>query len=205
MNSSRSKYVACTPWDPKPFELDIFTWQDKPDGYFFNYWARVFQELEKCSSLSGFTFYLISNHILVDELPSYGDSVVAVIRSDEECWIPPYLNKVRYVFKTYGFEPWCGASLSEQSPASVLKCMRDWGLWGWRYLSYLRESGLTPGQSDRKMVVLPGLCPTDGSPREALRIAPLPCRISRQHREQGVPEVFAEEAGRDPRTAPARG
>ena len=49
--------------------------------------------------------------ILVDELPSYGDDVVAVIRSDEECWIPPYLNKVRYVFKTYGFEPWCGASL----------------------------------------------------------------------------------------------
>jgi hypothetical protein len=153
MNLSRSKYIACTPWEPKPFELDIFTWQDKPDGYFFNYWARVFQQLEKCSSLSGFTFYLISNHILVNELPSYGDFVVAVIRSDEECWIPPYLNKVRYVFKTYGFEPWCGASLSEQSPASVLKCMRDWGLWSWRYLSYLRESGLTPIQGDKKMVL----------------------------------------------------
>ena len=80
MNSGRSKYIACTPWDPKPFELDVFTWQDKPDGYFFNYWARVFQQLEKCSSLSGLTFYLISNHILVDELPSYGDSVVAVIK-----------------------------------------------------------------------------------------------------------------------------
>ena len=64
----------------------------------------------------------------MNELPSYGDSVVAVIRSDEECWIPPYLSKVRYVFKTYGFEPWCGASLSGQSPASVLKCIRDWGL-----------------------------------------------------------------------------
>jgi hypothetical protein len=153
MNSSRSKYIACTPWDAKPFELDIFTWQDKPDGYFFNYWVRVFQQIEKCSSLSGLTFYLISNHILVDELPSYGDSVVAVIRSDEECWIPPYLNKVRYVFKTYGFQPWCGASLSEQSPASMLKCMRDWGLWSWRHLSYLRESGLTPIQSDKKMVL----------------------------------------------------
>ena len=85
MRASRSRYIACTPWEAKPFELDILTWQDKPDGYFFNYWGRTFKEFEKCSSLSGLTFYLISNHILVDELPSYGDDVVAVIRSDEEC------------------------------------------------------------------------------------------------------------------------
>jgi hypothetical protein len=153
MSASRSKHVVCSPWDARPFELDIFTWQDKPDGYFFNYWVRIFKEFEKCSSLSGLTFYLISNHILVDELPSYGDDVVAVIRSDEECWIPPYLNKVRYVFKTYGFEPWCGASLSEQSPASIMKCMRDWGRWSWRYLSYLRHGKFSPAQGDRKMVL----------------------------------------------------
>jgi hypothetical protein len=133
--------------------LDIFTWQDKPDGDFFNYWVRVFKELEQCSSLSGLTFYLISNHILIDELPSYGNDVVAVIRSDEECWIPPYLNKVRYVFKTYGFEPWCGASLSEQSPASVLKCVRDWGFWSWRYFLYLSRAGFSPSNGDRKMVL----------------------------------------------------
>ena len=153
MSSSRSKYIACTPWDPEPFELDIFTWQDKPDGYFFNYWVRIFKEFEKRSSLSGLTFYLISNHILVDELPSYGDDVVAVIRSDEECWIPPYLNKVRYVFKTYGFEPWCGASLSEQSPASVLKCVRDWGLWSWRYLVLSAPERLLAQAGGRKMVL----------------------------------------------------
>ncbi len=153
MSVSRSKYVVCTPWDNKPFDLDIFTWQDKPDGYFFNYWVRIFKEIEKYSSLSGLTFYLVSNHILVHELPSYGDKVVAVIRSDEECWIPPYLNEVRYVFKTYGFQPWCGASLREQSLASVVKCARDWGLWSWRYLSYLRRSGLSPGRGDRKMVL----------------------------------------------------
>jgi hypothetical protein len=149
----RSKYVVCSPWDDKPFDLDIFTWQDKPDGYFFNYWVRVFKELEKCLSMSGFTFYLVSNHILVDELPSYGDNVVAVVRSDEECWIPPYLGKVRYVFKTYGFQPWCGASLRGQSPASVLKCVRDWGLWSLHYLSYLRQNGFWPVRGDRKMVV----------------------------------------------------
>ena len=153
MSISRSKYVVCSPWEAKPFDLDIFTWQDKPDGYFFNYWVRIFKEFEKRSSLSGLTFYLISNHTLVDELPSYGDSVVAVIRSDEECWIPPYLNKVRYVFKTYGFEPWCGASLSNQSPASVLKCIRDWTFWSRRYLSYLSETRLAPARGDRKMVL----------------------------------------------------
>ncbi len=151
MSLSRSKYVVCSPWEAKPFHLDIYTWQDKPDGYFFNYWVRIFQEFEKCSTLSGLTFYLVCNHDRVDELPSYGDNVVAVIRSDEECWFPPYLNKVRCVFKTYGFAPWCGASL--QSPASVLKCARDWGRWSWHYLSYLRESGFSRGRADRKMVV----------------------------------------------------
>jgi hypothetical protein len=153
MSGSRSKYVACTPWDQKLFEMDLFTWRDKPDGYFFNYWVGVFKEFEQCSLLSGLTFYLISNHDRVKELPSYGDSVVAVIRSDEECWLPPYLNKVRYVFKTYGFEPWCGASLSGQSPASVMKCIRDWGLWTRHYLKYLQKNGFAPGRGDRKMVL----------------------------------------------------
>ena len=47
MSASRSKYVVCSPWEAKPFELDILTWQDKPDGYFFNYWAQIFKEFEK--------------------------------------------------------------------------------------------------------------------------------------------------------------
>jgi hypothetical protein len=153
MSGSRSKYVVCSPWEAKPFDLDIYTWQDKPDCSFYNYWVRIFKELEKSSSLGGLTFYLVSNHALVDELPSYGDNVVVVIRTDEECWIPLYLNKVRYVFKTYGFEPWCGASLRKQSPASVLKCARDWARWSWRYLSYLRQSGFSPKRGNRKMVV----------------------------------------------------
>jgi hypothetical protein len=170
MSASRCKYIACTPWDPKPFELDIFTWEDKPDGYFFNYYVRIFREFEKVSSLSGLTFYLISNHDRVPELPSYGDSVVAVIRSDEECWIPPYLNKVRFVFKTYGFEPWCG-SLSSQSPASIAKCVRDWGRWTWHYLLYLRESGFSPRRGRKKVLPLGYARQTDlpGKPFESRR------------------------------------
>jgi hypothetical protein len=153
MSVSRSKYIICSPWEAKPFDLDIYTWQDKPDGSFYNYWVRIFKELEKSPSLGGLTFYLVSNHDRIDALPSYGDDVVVVIRSDEECWIPPYLNKVRYVFKTYGFEPWCGASLREQSPASVLKCARDWARWSWHYFLYLRQSGFAPKRTTRKMVV----------------------------------------------------
>ncbi len=133
--------------------MDIFNWEDKPDGALLNYWVRVFREFEKCSSLSGFTFYLVTHHILVNELPSYGDTVVAVLASGEECWIPPYLNQVRSVFKTYGFEPWCGASLGKQSPASALKCVREWGRWSWRYLSYLRRSGLSRTQNGGRMVL----------------------------------------------------
>lgn len=153
MSISRSKYVVCSPWEAKPFDLDIYTWQDKPDGSFFNYWVRIFKEFEECSSLGGLTFYLVCNHDRMDELPSYGDDVVAVIRSDEECWFPPYLNKVRYVFKTYGFQPWCGASLRRQSPASVLKCARDWGRWSWHHLAYLRESRFSSAGAGRKMVL----------------------------------------------------
>src|ERR1700722_1559885 len=38
----------------------------------------------------------------------------------------------------------------------------------------------------------------NGPPRKTLRIAQLPCRISRQHRKQAVSEVFAQKARRDP-------
>jgi hypothetical protein len=68
MSSSRSKYILCIPWDPKPFELDIFSWQDKPDGYFFNYRGRTYLKFEKRSSLGGLTFYLILNHDRLEEL-----------------------------------------------------------------------------------------------------------------------------------------
>ena len=179
MSASRSKYISCTPWESKPVELEIFTWDDKRDGFFLNYWVRIFRELEKCSSLSGLTFYLVSNHDRVPELPSYGDSVVVVIRSDEECWIPPYLNKVRYVFKTYGFEPWCGSSPSNRSPAGIAKCVRDWGRWTWHYLLYLRESGFSPGHRGRKMVLPLGYLRQTDLPGKPFDFAPLPGRISR--------------------------
>ena len=47
MSVSRSKYVVCSPSESKPFNLGIFAWQDKPVGYFFNYWVQIFKEFEK--------------------------------------------------------------------------------------------------------------------------------------------------------------
>jgi hypothetical protein len=146
---SRSRYILCSPWD-KPSEIDIYNW--KGDGPFIKYWVRVFQEFEKISTLSGPTFYVVWNHILVPELPSYGDDVVAVIASDEECVIPPYLNKVRFVFKTIGFYPWCGASVREQSVASVLKCARDWTRWARHFALFLCKNGFSLKQG-RRMVM----------------------------------------------------
>jgi hypothetical protein len=121
---SRSKYILCTPWD-EPTEIDIYNW--KGGGLFINYWVRSFQEFERISPISGLIFYVVWNHMLVCDLPSYGDNVVAFIVTDEECVVPRYLPKVRFVFKTYGFQPWCSDSLP--SPASALKCARDWAVW----------------------------------------------------------------------------
>ena len=130
--------------------IDIYNWKD--DGLFINYLVRVFQEFEKLSPVSGFTFYVVWNHMLVPDLPSYGDKVVAVLATDEECVIPRYLNKVRFVFKTWGFQPWCGVLLRDQSAASVLKCVRDWAKWAYQFALFLRENGSFP-KPGRRMVM----------------------------------------------------
>ena len=143
---SRSTYILCTPWD-KPTELDIHNW--KGGGLFLNYWVRAFQEFDKISRLEELTLYLVWNHMLVPELPSYGDNVVAVLATDEECVIPRYLNKVRFVFKSYGFQPWCGDSIQNPSPASVLKCARDWALWAYHLALFARENRFSLTQGAR--------------------------------------------------------
>src|SRR5271156_4689055 len=121
--------------------------------------------------LSGLTFYLVWNHILVPDLPSYGHNVVAVLASDEECVIPPYVNKVRFVFKTIGFYPWCGASLREQSAASVLKCARDWTRWARCFWLFLRVNRFSLKQGRRMLTPMGYARQTDlpGKPFESRR------------------------------------
>ena len=137
---SRSKYILLTPWD-KPAEIDLYNWED--GGLFLKYWVRAFQEFERVSPLGELTFYVVWHHALVPNLPSYGDNVVAVLVTDEECVIPPYSNKVRFVFKTYGFTPWCGASIRGLAMASVVKCARDWARWAYHFALFLRRNGFS--------------------------------------------------------------
>ncbi len=148
---SRSKYILLTPWG-EPTEIDIYNWKD--GGLYINYWVRTFQEFEKLSPLSGLTFYVIWHHIEIPDLPTYGDNVVAVLATDEECVIPRYLNKVRYVFKSYGFQPWCGDSLRDPSPASVLKCARNWAVWARHFAFFVRENGFSLTQGGKMVIPL---------------------------------------------------
>ncbi len=163
---SRSKYILCTPWD-EPTEIDIYNW--KGGGLFINYWVRSFQEFERISPISGLIFYVVWNHMLVRDLPSYGDNVVAFIVTDEECVVPRYLPKVRFVFKTYGFQPWCGDSFP--SPASALKCARDWAVWTRHYASFVWGNGSSLAHGASEVIPLGYAQQTDvpGKPFETRR------------------------------------
>ena len=103
----------------------------------------MFQYFEKLSSLSGLTFYIVWDYSLVRDLPSYGDDVVAILLTYEERIIPHYLRKVRFVFKTYGFRPWCGALLWGQPPVAIAKCAREWMTWASHLGWFLGESGFS--------------------------------------------------------------
>jgi hypothetical protein len=149
---SRSRYVLCRPSDA-PIELNIYESQDL-GGIFITYWIRVFQHFEELSSFSGLTFYVVWNYSLVRDLPSYGDDVVAILLTDEERIIPHYLRKVRFVFKAYGFRPWCGAVLWGQPPVAIAKCVREWMTWASHLVSFLRESGLSVSRDGGLVVPL---------------------------------------------------
>lgn len=53
------------------------------------------------------TFYLTWN---LNELPGYGEHVVAVVLGDEDARIPSYVGRVGAVFKCYGSRPFVGHS-----------------------------------------------------------------------------------------------
>jgi hypothetical protein len=142
MTQSLSRYVLCAPARP-PRDLNIYDDYNGDEGIFINYWLRVFQEFEKLSCQESLTFYVVWDYSLVRDLPSYGKDVVAVLITDEERVIPHYLRKVRFVFKTYGFRPWCGASLRGQSHVAIAKCVREWATWTSHFASFVRESGVS--------------------------------------------------------------
>jgi hypothetical protein len=97
----RNQYYVCLregqgpiPWDP----IDPDPTLDPSLRYF----GKVFEAMEKSLEVSDLVFYCTFD---VKRLPSYGQSVVAVVIGDEWCRIPTYSHKVRAVFKCYGTRP----------------------------------------------------------------------------------------------------
>jgi hypothetical protein len=72
------------------------------------YISKVLQAMEKSLKINGLVFYITWDEI--DELPSYGQNVVAVVLGDEWYRIPKYAHKVRAVFKCIGTHPILGCN-----------------------------------------------------------------------------------------------
>ena len=101
----------------------------------FSYFLKVFEAIEKSSSIKNFTFYLTFENL--DKLPSYGQNVVAIVLGDEWCRIPKYCHLVRAVFKCYGISPTLGCNPlfnpSYLNIMTLLNFIRVWiiGLPNW--------------------------------------------------------------------------
>src|SRR6266446_4107614 len=90
--------IAFDPPDPDPVP--------HPDARYF---ARAFAAMESTLERQGLTFYLTWN---LDELPSYGPDVVAVVTGDEPARVPRYFDRIAATFKGYGTRPPLGVRAS---------------------------------------------------------------------------------------------
>jgi hypothetical protein len=95
----RNRYYVCLghsdtpiPWNPHARDVDEMH---------ADYFGGVFVAMEQRLNADGLTVYLTFR---LDELPSYGPDVVAVIMDDELGRVPAYANRVRAVFKTMGMD-----------------------------------------------------------------------------------------------------
>ncbi|RDJ27349.1 hypothetical protein DWF00_10315 [Bosea caraganae] len=125
---SRFDYFLCR-HGHKPVEINIFQYTDPFDDVCLTYWVRVLRELEPLLNAKDLVFYIVWDSETVRELPSYGKNVVVLLLMEEFCDIPPYFDKVLYVFKTYGFYPYVNASQRKLSVALMVKAIRDAGRW----------------------------------------------------------------------------
>ncbi|MFB2773241.1 glycosyltransferase family 1 protein [Pelatocladus sp. BLCC-F211] len=71
------------------------------------YFGKVFKAMEKDLKVKDLTFYLTWD---INQLPSYGQNVVAIVLGDEWCRIPKYFQKVKAIFKCYGTRPMLGCN-----------------------------------------------------------------------------------------------
>jgi hypothetical protein len=88
---------------PIPWDLQGAAALDRFDAVYF---GRALQAMERRLRTVGLTFYLTWS---LQELPRYGDDVVALMLGDEDARMPAYADSVLAVFKTYGSRPVLGS------------------------------------------------------------------------------------------------
>jgi len=100
---SSHSYFRCLSYhsDPLPWRI-----HDSSSGH-PDYLQGVLQSLEEHLDVEGLTFYVTWK---LDELPSYGSDVVAIVMGDEWCQVPSYAHRVLTTFKQYGVRPQLRAS-----------------------------------------------------------------------------------------------
>jgi hypothetical protein len=133
VKSSPHRYVLCLNYEgqpPIPFELNDPP-RDVPE-----YFARTLETMDRLlietDTSDELTIYLTWK---LNELPSYGRNVVAVVLGDEWARIPAYADEVLATFKCYGTRPPMDVGLrpthlNAMRIAKQLRTMAHW-LPGW--------------------------------------------------------------------------
>lgn len=95
----KNRYYVCPIYADEPQAWDPRTRDEVLNHSLLAYFGGVFEEMERTLDREGLTFYVTWK---VDELPSYGSDVVAIVVGDEWGRYPLYTNRVRAVFKMMG-------------------------------------------------------------------------------------------------------
>lgn len=123
----QNRFFICLrefPLSPVPWMLSE-TLQNMPCDCL--YFGKVFKFMEKHLTTDGLIFYLTWD---TEQLPSYGENVVAVILGDEFSYVPRYAHKVRAIFKTLSMRPIIGSNFllnpSYLNLMMLLQVLRVW-------------------------------------------------------------------------------
>lgn len=110
-----NRYHICLSYEDEPRPWDLW---DDGERNAPAYFREVLRAMELLIGQRGLKIYLTWK---LDELPSYGNDVVAVVMGDEWARYPNYASDVLVTFKVYGTRPSLGGNLF--APPWMLKSM----------------------------------------------------------------------------------
>lgn len=100
-----NRYHICLSYEDEPRTWDLW---DDGERNAPAYFREVLRVMEHLVGRRGLTIYLTWK---LDELPSYGEDVVAVVMGDEWARYPDYASDVLVTFKVYGTRPSLGGNI----------------------------------------------------------------------------------------------